>query len=497
MKKNKFVYMLSALAMSLIISFSGVGGSYIQAKASSGVFDVLWNTNASAWENIYKHIQLWCHTIGVYPNFGQALINAEDFAEYMITEGYSEHEVNETVHGGGGHVRDGIRVDDDGNVSYSDDVCDLFHGFILNYLETNSGYTVVETMSASEIPRSWFLDDYRWRNTIETVKNLDFCMISVSNYPQINQWDYICFYKLLTQDFCLSPGDTVFNPSVSVSGIRNSIYTQGTYDYLSGYGCYLSEYVKNAVNELATHPLTWDSFFKINTSSGNGIYFLKENISKYNESTNIATYTAVCSSDGRLVKVFNSALDFLNYNLNKQPYYYTQNWVNYDASVDNSITMTNDQYNYNLNNGTAYYQTIQNNITNYGGELTESDIQKIVDDAVKEILSNMENSGSGDSNNGGSDNNDSNESGNGVGSMINGISKLFDTILTLAGNLMGIVADFTQSILDLFSGFTNFTDGFSSFLSGAFGFIPKEIWDVIQVGLSLMILLAVIKFLRK
>ena len=62
---------------------------------------------------------------------------------------------------------------------------------------------------------------------------------------------------------------------------------------------------------------------------------------------------------------------------------------------------------------------------------------------------------------------------------------------------MGIVADFTQSVLDLFSGFTTFTDGFSNFLSGAFGFIPAEIWNLVSVGLSLMVLLAVVKFLRK
>ena len=92
---------------------------------------------------------------------------------------------------------------------------------------------------------------------------------------------------------------------------------------------------------------------------------------------------------------------------------------------------------------------------------------------------------------------DNDTGGSGIGDLFDGIGKIFDTILSLIGKLMGVVADFTQSILDLFSGFTTFTDGFSQFLAGAFGFIPAEIWNVIQVGLSLMVLAAIIKFLRK
>lgn len=101
--------------------------------------------------------------------------------------------------------------------------------------------------------------------------------------------------------------------------------------------------------------------------------------------------------------------------------------------------------------------------------------------------------------NSGEDSGDNNDDsgGSGVGDLVGGIGKILDTLLSLIGKVMGIVADFTQSVLDLFSGFTTFTDGFSNFLSGAFGFIPAEIWNLVSVGLSLMVLLAVVKFLRK
>lgn len=120
----------------------------------------------------------------------------------------------------------------------------------------------------------------------------------------------------------------------------------------------------------------------------------------------------------------------------------------------------------------------------------------------------VEDSGGSDSSDSGTDSGDDSggssgsvsgngSDGSGIGDLIGGIGKIFDTILSLIGKLMGVVADFAQSILDLFSGFTAFTDGFSDFLSGAFGFVPADIWNVIKVGLSLMVLLAVIKFLRK
>ena len=117
MRKNKFIYTLSAIAMACIVSFSGVGGSYIQARATSGAFDALWNTDVDAWTNIKKHLGLWSSACGVFYNPAQFILDAQDFYDYMVSDGYSEEEANECVHGGGGHVREGIGRDSDGNVT--------------------------------------------------------------------------------------------------------------------------------------------------------------------------------------------------------------------------------------------------------------------------------------------------------------------------------------------------------------------------------------------
>ena len=174
---KKLVYSLSALMMACIISFSGVGGSYIQAKASSGVFDALWNSEASAWENIAKHLSLFATVSGAFvePTVMGELIavgSAIEFYNYMISEGYTEEEANECVHGGGGHVRDGISMDENGNVTYSDEVSDLFHGYIVNTLNDNCGYFLFKTLTPNQINTGYFSTQEKYENFVETINNI-------------------------------------------------------------------------------------------------------------------------------------------------------------------------------------------------------------------------------------------------------------------------------------------------------------------------------------
>ena len=480
MKKNKFIYSLSVLALACVISFSGVGGSYIQARASSGAFDVLWNTDESAWNNIVRHMVLWGSAAGVVisPNILTSMAlaaSATDFYNFMLADGYTEEEAEETVHGGGGHVRDGISVDDSGNVTYSDDVSDLFHGYIEYSLSDYTDYVYVNTTKISDIPVDYlsFTNSTKYHNFINLLQGL------------------------------VSQGYTVF-----VSGDTSGTdyiyvgydYVDNFYDYEKYYDNYLIDFYNDGVVAILKDDWTSDSYFRkgfvidmndCGTLMGNGD---KKYVMRPSE-IYLSSFNFILSPSNK-IKVWFNIDSFKKYSVGSQPYYVTQSWFDYDSTVDNSMTMTSQEYNYYNDNSTTIYHTIQNNITNYDGDLDESVVKDIVDSAVQEIkdtIANMENDDNGGSDDGGSDEND----GSGIGDLVGGIGKLLDTVLSLIGKVMGVVADFTQSILDLFSGFTDFTDGFSSFLSGAFAFIPIEIWNVIQVGLSLMILLAVIKFLRK
>lgn len=479
--------------MACIISFSGVGGSYLQARAENIVVDALWNTEETAWSNISRYLHVFASAYGLYvsPSAQTALWGATaaaDFLNFMISDGYTEEEANECVHGGGGHVRDGITQDENGNITYSDEVSDLFYGYICNYLETESGYWVVETMLASEIPKEWFATEEKWNALVETIDSFGICGLWLASASTGKTCNSVrIFYRP-------SPLGFVSTEGVNFTGTTTvkPIYLNGSVPLNGGF--FLMENSSSVYDFYNYLPITVNDVV-VDTQGTGGTAFCFDNGTSLLSST---SWKQIVSNDGRLVKVWKDFDTYKNFNIKQQPFYYTQNWVNYDASQDNSITMTNAEYTYYNDNSTTIFQTIQNNIDNSGSDLTEEDIQKIVDDAVKEILDSIpEDTGSGDTGDDSTSDNDSGTGGNGVSDLIEGIGKIFDTILSLIGKLMGVVADFTQSILDLFSGFTTFTDGFSDFLAGAFGFIPAEIWDIVRVGLSLMVLLAVIKFLRK
>lgn len=506
MKKNKFLYMLSAFALACIISFSGFGSTYIQANATSvGIERPVWNDEESVWDNILMHLRLYMSFSGVFTNPSAILFNAQDFYDFMISDGVS-HDTAHGVfcdcddethtsfsgqeHGGGGFVCDGISVDDDGNVTYSDDVSDLFHDYIKNYLDTNSGYSLFKTSILSEVPVSFFTDKTHYDNFVATVNYFDIVFVSYIGSSKYMNIGYIPYDNVYVSQNPNTWQWCVPNENVQYLGYANGDSTTWLEFYVIEDDWSLHKPYEFEVNDsfqiYTSQSYTFDDLVlssgKVSSSYLHYISYKFKN------------YGAIFSKDGRNIKVWYDLDAFKNYDIGHQMYYVTDSFNNYDSTIDNSTTITSQEFAYYNDNSTTIYQTIQNNIDNSGNsDLTEKDVQDIVDNAVQEIKDSIANSGN---DNGGSDSGDS-DGGSGVGDLVDGIGKLLDTILSLIGKVMGVVADFTQSILDLFSGFTEFTDGFSNFLSGAFGFIPQEIWNVIQVGLSLMILLAVIKFLRK
>ena len=163
------------------------------------------------------------------------------------------------------------------------------------------------------------------------------------------------------------------------------------------------------------------------------------------------------------------------------------------------MTLTNTYLGNVVNGGVVnnYYNVVQDAIdeNNTDGTLTEDQIRDIVTDTINQIQTDNntdQSGGSGDSGNSGNDGG----SGGGIGAVIDGIGKFFDTLLTLVGKIIGMLSDFVNSVLTMFESFTVFTDGFSGFLTGAFGFIPPEAINVLVTGMTLLVILAIIKFLK-
>lgn len=86
------------------------------------------------------------------------------------------------------------------------------------------------------------------------------------------------------------------------------------------------------------------------------------------------------------------------------------------------------------------------------------------------------------------------ETGDGDGdSDLNG---LIDMILSLLNGLGDLLAAVIAGLFSLFESLLTMASGFSEFLTASFGYLPADVLNVLGAGVVLMIVLAVIKFIR-
>ena len=132
-----------------------------------------------------------------------------------------------------------------------------------------------------------------------------------------------------------------------------------------------------------------------------------------------------------------------------------------------------------------------------GSSLTEKEVQDIVDEFYKKVLEAMVNSGGAGGGGGGES---GGESGGGIfgglSDFIDSLGKLVDFVLKLLGGVVGLIADLGNGILDILGSLTQFTDGFGLFLKEAFAFLPEEAVDIITLGISTVVVLAVIRAVK-
>lgn len=74
------------------------------------------------------------------------------------------------------------------------------------------------------------------------------------------------------------------------------------------------------------------------------------------------------------------------------------------------------------------------------------------------------------------------------------VDTVFGLLLELVDAVLGLLGQLLDMVKNAFSTITGFLNGeFSAFLASTFVFIPKEIWDVILLGVEMAVLAAVIK----
>lgn len=502
--KKKIMKHLSAVMLSVLIFFGGVSGAYIDGYCAGNdrFLDVIWNYDESVTANLLQYAVLVTSWLGAAAEpslLGEATFGAvatANFLHYMNSDKPEDQQMTEEdipayfeknvtrKHGGGG-------------LSFSDEVVDALHYTAKAYLDEKCGYVMYPTLPVSKVPASLFETKEGYNAFCQSVRN---CGYILANFY---------FFSGNTTDSC------VYVPPVDFSGFYSPVAKN-----LSSYGgkCVQLSYLDNNwkshsvfhlwnyVSKITSSDQVLNSFSDAQTSGTFSLSFVLPTSFSLVDSKNMFAI----SSDGRALKVWYDLSSYKNYTVGVQPYYVTNAWVNYDYSVDNSITISDSYINSNVHNGNVVnnYNNIQNTINNANpdGSLTEDEIYDIVQDAMKDYFdeSNKDDTGggSGDSGNTGGDSGDTGGDsgdtggGSGVGSVIDGVGSLLDTVLNIIGKLLSLLSGFVESVLALFEGFTIFTDGFSGFLTATFGFIPAEAINVIVSGITLMVILAVIKFLK-
>lgn len=86
------------------------------------------------------------------------------------------------------------------------------------------------------------------------------------------------------------------------------------------------------------------------------------------------------------------------------------------------------------------------------------------------------------------------ETGDGDGD--GGLNGLIDMILSLLNGLGDLFAAVISGLFSLFESLLTMASGFSEFLTASFGYLPADVLNVLGAGVVLMIVLAVIKFIR-
>lgn len=357
------------------------------------------------------------------------------------------------------------------------------------FLEENTGYYLYKTRTVSNIDPAWFTNKTIYDNFCATVRSLGSNAVFISmhatqtgslfDYATLLPFDYLVYDNHYKMDVYPHPysWDTFFRYNKNWKRIGNTAYRFPDYTgSLINNSTSQFYFTKNSYNFSDLELFTWEgslgecNFYNI---GGAGIY----------------------SGDGHIVKLYKTIDSMQQYSVGYQPYYYTSNYANYDSSIDNSQTFTGSSY--SSSTSTNYYEQIQNQVSNEyntDNSITEGDVTNIVNNYYQTTI--IQGGGSGGDDSGGSSGGDNSGGGGGIAAIIEGIGKLLNALATIIGKVVGLISDFLVTVLNILGNFTGFTDGFSEILKAIFYFLPPEFVDTMVLGLTVSILLCIIKFLK-
>lgn len=356
-----------------------------------------------------------------------------------------------------------VKRNADGTFTISDKFMDDIVAYSKKIIDDNTGYFYVKTLAKNNIPPSMFVNKDLYDTFCDILKE--------------NKYTY-CKFR--------TDSDISFE-ACSLGDKALILYRSNSEcDYFDIYDkTWNKTYVKTS----------YHSFYNNELTQSDGVKYLSlEWNNSFTPVGNSKQLSFVCSLDGDYIKVFKTLDAFKDYNAGYQPFYTSPQYIAYDSSIDNSVTVKGDYFlgcNWESNNNT-YYNNISNTvINNYSDGISEEQLNAIIEKILAEIRKNGGNGG----NNSGSG---SGSSGGGLSGFLSGLGSIGDALLSILGKLMEYVgkaielfSDTIVKVIDIIP------KKFTELLTALFPFIPEEFLIAIQLMLALGVVLAILKAVKK
>lgn len=462
---------------SVALSFCNKKGLTIKPSSVSDVFSGLWDylvTNSNSGGN-YK----------VYKGENVVGIALNDISGCQLTN-----------HGGsGGSYGNNI-------VEVPSDIANLIYVFVQNKVAIEKPdyiqVPVISEHSFTGLPqRSSYINVNN--KILNDYDNIGFCFKFTSNEYFIADNHYVRYFyvfdALSDGKFFESSDVSVYDSYVNFYGLNQAKNYVTIDDWVSNDfngNFYLNAYDANkSLIALSNKRYNYD----YSSSSITLANTYNENSFPYSVSTNYGG-TVPISNNGPLTvyRSLNTPNQIEN-NTYAPNYRISKTWNNYDStSSSNNTNITVNQ----IDNSSSTNETVYNESnTEINNETVENNYSYNIDNSST-IINNIVNnyydtpSDGGDSGDGGGDSDSPIWD-----TLLQAIVDFFRKIGELIAALIAGILSALNSVLDAIANITTNFDGINNFLSSIFGFLPDEIVSVILLGVSMAVLISLIKLLRK
>ena len=361
-----------------------------------------------------------------------------------------------------------VTIDSDGNLVLSVALRNAISQAVQNEINNNMGFFYAYSYSGAD----WldrFQDQDMYRSFLNVLNENDDKFIIAYTYAH-NYPSAIYVYDLTDLTFLYSSYDS------SQSYYYGSLYKN--WSTVTSSALYKFYTLSNGLYVEDTAPDFLDgAFFK---RTINGII------------TSVSVGYRACNLNAHKYQIYKSFSSLQAGSMGVQDYYTGNDFST--NTVNNTSTITQTQ----LDNSISYQ-----NIVDYTNNYYLTNNNYPTTNIVNNYINNYD--GSGGSGGSGSDDDDEDDEDNGFWNLIKKvlgfISKLFDTIAGFLADLVDSLGDIVNSVIDnILSIFANLKDGIphviSDLLTWFFPFLPEEIIALVELSITCMVVIGLIRLIR-